>query len=234
MASKKIAVEVSKGDTFGRWVVIGRGPDKLVGQKSYKVRSFRCVCACGTERDVLWSGLQSGKSQSCGCLNRERSSQVHTVHGAAAGYAATPEYGAWKAIIDRCENPKNKRFADYGGRGIKMAPEWRKDFVLFLSHVGPRPAPGYSIDRQNNDADYAPGNVRWATSSQQMVNRRNTQFVKVGAQVRPLADIAKEFGIPANTLRHRLRAGWSLSEATSVPVRHKSPNGSGPNYWRYR
>lgn len=75
-------------------------------------------------------------------------------------------------MIQRCENPRNKRYALYGGRGIRVCDEWRHDFGAFSAYVGQRPTPSHSIDRIDNDADYAPGNVRWATASQQMRNRR--------------------------------------------------------------
>lgn len=233
MAAHTLHGGIKVGDIFGRWLIVGAAPDRVAGKCHKRFVYFHCRCQCGVEREVIEGSLRSGRSRSCGCLARERSSQVNTVHGAAAGYAMSPEYAVWRAIIARCENQNNKRYADYGGRGIKIDAKWRKDFKAFLSDVGPRPGPKYSIDRRDNDADYAPGNCRWATSRQQMVNRRNTRMVKTPAGIRPLADLAKECGIPANTLRARLELGWSLGAATSTPVRSKAPNGSA-RYQRVR
>jgi hypothetical protein len=73
----------------------------------------------------------------------------------------------------RCTNPRNKRYADYGGRGIQVCDRWRTSFAAFLEDMGRRPSPEHSIDRYpNNDGNYEPGNCRWATAKQQRANRR--------------------------------------------------------------
>lgn len=84
----------------------------------------------------------------------------------------SPEYVAWKGAKARVSNPNGKDWPRYGGRGIRMAPEWLDDFPAFLAHIGPRPGPGYSLDRIDVDGDYAPGNVRWADALTQRHNRR--------------------------------------------------------------
>ena len=90
----------------------------------------------------------------------------------------TPEYAAWIGMKHRCYNPNAIRFESWGGRGISVCDEWLKDFVAFYEHIGPRPEKGYSIDRINNDGDYEPGNVRWATAYEQTHNRRNSGRLK--------------------------------------------------------
>jgi hypothetical protein len=90
-------------------------------------------------------------------------------HGAALKGRRTPEYRAFDGAKERCLNPRNKDFHRYGGRGIKFLFH---SFEAFLAAVGPKPSPDHSIDRMNNEGHYAPGNVRWATRSQQASNRR--------------------------------------------------------------
>jgi hypothetical protein len=84
----------------------------------------------------------------------------------------TPEYYAWAASIRRCHNPRNPYYRNYGGRGIQVCDRWRKSFANFLSDVGVRPSPELTLDRVNNDGNYEPGNVRWATRSEQNSNQR--------------------------------------------------------------
>lgn len=89
------------------------------------------------------------------------------------GMSRTPMYVIWTAIIQRCTNPHHVRYADYGGRGITICPEWRHDFAAFYAYVGDRP-PGLTLDRIDNNSGYQPGNLRWATYVEQRANRRES------------------------------------------------------------
>jgi hypothetical protein len=146
-------ITVSIGDVFERLSVIG-GPTKK-GGKNY----WRCMCVCGTVKDVAHSSLVSGAVRSCQCLMRElaaaRKSQLK--HGYAAPGKVTPEYRIWVGIIKRCCNSSNHSFADYGGRGITVCEKWRHDFPAFLADMGKRPSAAHSIERKDNDGPYSPG-----------------------------------------------------------------------------
>lgn len=127
----------------------------------------------------------------------------------------------------RCHNPRNKRFDQYGGRGIFVCAEWRHDYAAFIAHMGPRPTVKHSIGRIHNDKPYEPGNVRWETGKQQMRNRTVTRYFEVDGEKVSLAELAERTGLPQNTLRARLLMGWDQHRAFTTPVRPKAPNGSG-------
>ena len=105
----------------------------------------------------------------------------HPIHGHLINGLHSPEYRAWEGMKQRCLNSKNPRFADYGGRGIKICERWSgsRGFVNFLADMGDKPSPKklYSLDRRRNDGNYTPRNCRWSTRSEQLLNRREHKAV---------------------------------------------------------
>ncbi len=122
------------------------------------------------------------------------------------GLCYSPEYYAWRAIKGRCGNPKNPGWKNYGARGIRICQEWADSFEAFYAYVGPRPSAGHSIDRYpNNDGNYEPGNVRWATSIEQNRNRRGLHWITFDGRTMVMAEWAKELGLAKHSLIRRLR-----------------------------
>ena len=99
---------------------------------------------------------------------------IATTHGHTSKGSRSPEYKAYKAAKQRCQNPAKDKYAYYGGRGIKFL---FNSFTEFYAELGPKPTPEHSIDRINNDGHYEVGNVRWSTRKEQRSNRRSNRAV---------------------------------------------------------
>jgi hypothetical protein len=149
------------GARFGRLTVMwpaGQG-------KNYQI-FLMCSCECGIYLPVLKRSLRSGNTTSCGCFKLQLLSDAKLAR--THGMSQSKAYLSYARAKDRCLNHHDHAFKDYGGRGIKFL---FTDFRQFFSELGARPA-GLTLDRINNDGNYEPGNVRWATKKEQSNNRR--------------------------------------------------------------
>lgn len=204
------------GRVFGRLTVTAA---------SSQSGSWVCLCECGTERSsVAGTNLRNGRSRSCGCLMRENSAailrrttqkraQSLVRHGHAGRGRKTRAYHVWRGMKNRCCNPNNPRFADYGGRGIEVCARWMA-FEPFLEDMG-EPTPHESIDRIDNDRGYEPGNCRWATTTQQARNTRVSRMLTVQGETLSMADWADRYGVTSAAVSKRMRRGWSVEEAVT-------------------
>lgn len=154
------------GQTFDRLTVKGQA-ERRTGRIAW-----RCECTCGSSAVVTTKHLRGGRVRSCGCLRREQIGALKFDHGQARAKANTKEFRAWCSAKERCYNPNHDRYALYGGRGVRMAAEWLNDFAAFFAHIGPKPDPKMTVDRIDPNGHYEPGNVRWATASEQRRNQR--------------------------------------------------------------
>lgn len=177
---------IGVGQKIGRWVVLEKAERR--GTNTY----WLCRCKCGTEQKVCAGNLVRGKHQSCGCLRSDTVRALFTTHG----LTNSPEYGVWEGLKQRCLNPKRKKFAIYGARGITVCDRWLHSFVNFYADMGPRPSAKHSIERRNNDGPYSPENCYWGTPLDQTLNRRTTLLFVYQGRWQSLAAICHALGVP--------------------------------------
>ena len=174
-----------------------------------------CLCACGTRcikpNRALAGGVKSC-STACGVSDSNKARIKH-------GGWRTKEYMLWQGIKQRCYNPNSTAYASYGGRGVTMHPTWVDSFEQFLSDVGTAPdGKRVSLDRIDNEGNYEPTNVRWATPKQQSNNRRVTLKAEVDGEVLPLADVARKYGVSYHQVFERFMRGL---RGNDLLIRHK-------------
>ena len=202
------------GCKFGRLTVIERAENNKDGNPRWL-----CKCDCGNEKTVYGSHLKSGVSQSCGCLAKEKSKERATKHG----LTTTPIYPIWKLMKHRCYNPHDKRFENYGARGIKVCDEWLHDFQAFYNWAM---ANGYknglSIDRMDVNGNYEPSNCRWATRIEQANNTTQNHYITFNGVTKTMSEWAKELDMSYTTIRARLNLyHWSVEKTLTTPIKHR-------------
>jgi len=159
------------GNRFGRLLVL----EETATRKGWK-RYFLCECDCGTIREFAMAGLRKGTTKSCGCLRLELFIERRTQHG----MCETPEYNSWRAMKERCNNPKNNHYHLYGERGITYDPKW-ETFEGFFEDMGLRPE-GTTLDRIDSNGNYTKENCKWSNITEQNINTRVRKDNKLGVK----------------------------------------------------
>ncbi len=173
------------------------------------------LCDCGNKRRIMKTRVVNGRTRSCGCLILENK------HNLTHGMRYTKEYRTWSAIKNRCHNPKNKDYPRYGARGIIVHKSWRKNFMPFFNHIGYAPSPSHQIDRINTKRNYVPGNVRWATHSQQCRNRTTSYiwYIK-GKKFQTITEAAAYFKVTIQSVHKWVRGYHDHRRGTFTPPRY--------------
>lgn len=196
------------GRRYGRLTVTSQAESDARGRSKWN-----CKCDCGGTSCVMRENLTSGRTTSCGCYHRERLSEVTRARNLTHGQTASSEHWVWGNMIQRCTNPNNHGYSDYGGRGIEVCDRWRNSFEAFAEDMGPRPTPQHSIERVDVNGPYSPANCRWATADAQSNNKRNSVRLDYHGQVVTPAQLSRMCGISEPALRSRLKRGLSVEEA---------------------
>jgi hypothetical protein len=185
---------------------------------------WACRCECGGSALVTSHQLrrQTRPTRSCGCLQPAHALTIGA-RKKTHGKSKTQTYRIWHQMLDRCRNPKSTVFAYYGGRGISVCERWRS-FENFFADMGERPE-GRSIERNDVNGSYEPGNCRWATDKEQNLNKRNTVYMELRGVRKPMMEWAEELGISYDALKGRRKLGWSDERALT------EPSGTTPGYF---
>jgi len=195
------------GNTYGELTVVGyeTGP----GWK------WKCRCSCG-------AAVLRGQSDMLQVARNSVGASCSTAQhrGGLPPFETMPEYSVWGSMRARCNNPNNKRYPRYGGRGIKVCSRWNEPyngFLRFVRDMGRRPSPELTIERVDNDGDYEPDNCEWASRKQQARNRATNRHLTIDGETRTLAEWSELHGIHSATISNRLVRGWPPRVAVSAP-----------------
>ena len=210
------------GKRFGRLLVI-----EEFYKKDHKVHNLwyaRCKCDCGNEREVYkYSLTAKSPTTSCGCRLKEiHENRFHTKHN----MGNTSLYNRWVGMKGRCYNSNNKKYKNYGARGIQVCGEWLDSFENFYSWAIQN---GYNdrltLDRIDVNRDYEPNNCRWVDMITQENNRTNNRIVHYNGNEYTLFDLSQISKVGYKTLHQRIyQYNWDIDKAVTTPSRIKNKN----------
>jgi hypothetical protein len=212
-----MSIQNLSGIRFGRLFVTSM----LIRDRNSQVRWY-FVCDCGNIILTLHNNLLKHRTESCGCLQKERAAFAQLKHGNNKRTGKSAEYRSWISMKARCCNTKSEFYSEYGGRGIKVCLHWLDSFENFLKDMGERPSKNHSIDRIDVNGDYCPENCRWATDKQQARNKRNNVYLEYKGEKRLLLEIAEEVGMNQKILHQRISRGWDITLAIETPQYRQS------------
>lgn len=182
---------------------------------------WHCICCCGMPKQVITASLRNGSTKSCGCLRREAAAESAR-NKKKHGMCYSTEYQTWSGMHARCTNPNYPDYECWGGRGVRVSPEW-DTFEAFYRDMGPRPSKAHSLDRIDNGLLYSKDTCRWATQTEQHNNKRSNRLVTHNGETKTLSEWARISGINYQAFWQRLKSGWPFEQALTRPLEKHRP-----------
>ena len=208
------------GKKFGRLYVV-----KRIGSTKYHQPLWLCKCDCGNETILCGQAIRSGHTISCGCYNKEEVSKLHKKHGDFG----TRLYTIWSHMIQRCYNPNDAKFKNYGARGIIVCEKWKNDYREFKEWAINN---GYSndltIDRINVNGNYEPSNCRWVDNYVQENNRTNNRLFTIDGITHTVSEWARIYNKKPSLVIQRINIyGYSINDALTTPIKYQNQSKKG-------
>ena len=174
-----------------------------------------CKCDCGNIQTIRATRVINGITKTCGCRNKgysySKSNKLSCLYPTF--------YSIWNSMKHRCYDKSNKKYKNYGARGIKICKEWKDSFENFLNWcLNSDYEKGLTLDRIDVNSDYKPNNCRWANFTIQARNKTNNNLVTYNNETKCVAQWCEDLNIPYNTIRARLRLGWTPELAFTTPI----------------
>ena len=186
---------------------------------------WECLCSCGNNHTTDIYSLSNASTQSCGCLQRERAGAANTIHGASAGYRVNRLYRIWSHMRQRCTNPNDTWFCNYGARGVRVCPEWDnyptfRDWALQNGYRD-----NLTIERKERAGNYEPNNCCWIPKGQQSSNTNRNIRITAWGETKLLKRWSEDprCSVSYISIRKRIKKGWTPERAISEPNPHAVP-----------
>lgn len=190
------------GQKFGRLTAI-----EHAGRNKNRNTLWLCKCECGNECKVEAYRLRNGHTKSCGCITKKH------------GFFGTRIYKIWDSMKQRCFNPNNNAYNNYGGRGITVCNDWKNDFMSFYEwSINNGYSDNLTIDRINVNGNYEPSNCRWSDDIVQHNNTRKNPRIEYNGEIHTIPEWSRIIGLNVNTIKARIfKYHWSIEDALTTP-----------------
>lgn len=171
-----------------------------------------CLCSCGTLHETTGERLRNGQARSCGCKQHSKkadpknSSRLHTI---------------WKHMKERCNNPNCARYPHYGGRGIRVCPEWETFTVFYNWAIHNGYKDNLSLERIDVNGNYCPENCTWITMQEQANNKTVTRYLSYNGETHNIAEWGRILNVNYRVIWNRKKLGWSDERTLTTPFKSK-------------